>query len=90
MEILRKDWSEFQEFSQVYFTTAYPRVMKAWHIHKIQWDNITCVKGSNKTAFFINVPTELFNYETPDEYSLPPDTDWTPYDRKFNPYLRHG
>jgi dTDP-4-dehydrorhamnose 3,5-epimerase len=31
-------------------------------------------------ALIINVPTELYNYEEPDEYRLPYDTDEIPYD----------
>lgn len=135
MEILRSDWEEFEKFGQVYVTTAYPGVVKAWHMHKKQVDNITCVKGTmklvlyddredsktkgkvnefilgeenpllvnvpqfvwhgftsigNETAFFVNVPTELYNYKEPDEHRLPPDTDKIPYDWKLNPHLKHG
>ena len=28
----------------------------------------------------VNVPTELYNYDSPDEFRLPPDTDQIPYD----------
>lgn len=45
MEILRRDDKEFIDFGQVYMTTAYPEVVKAWHYHKLQTDNFTCVKG---------------------------------------------
>jgi len=31
-------------------------------------------------ALIVNVPTELYNYEHPDEYRLPFDTDEIPYD----------
>jgi dTDP-4-dehydrorhamnose 3,5-epimerase len=31
-------------------------------------------------ALIVNVPTELYNYEEPDEYRLPYDTDEIPYD----------
>ena len=34
MEILRVDDPEFIRFGQVYMTTAYPGVTKAWHYHK--------------------------------------------------------
>ena len=33
-----------------------------------------------KVALIVNVPTELYNYEDPDEYRLPYDTDEIPYD----------
>jgi dTDP-4-dehydrorhamnose 3,5-epimerase len=31
-------------------------------------------------ALIVNVPTELYNYDEPDEYRLPYDTDEIPYD----------
>ena len=31
-------------------------------------------------ALIVNVPTELYNYEQPDEYRLPAHTDQVPYD----------
>lgn len=52
MEILRSDWDCFQKFGQVYVTVAYPRVVKAWHMHKKQTDNIACVKGMVKLVLF--------------------------------------
>jgi dTDP-4-dehydrorhamnose 3,5-epimerase len=52
MEILRCDDKEFTKFGQVYFTTAYPGVVKAWHYHKKQTDNFTCVRGMMKVALY--------------------------------------
>ena len=52
MEILRKDDKIFQKFGQVYMTTAHPGIVKAWHFHKIQTDNFTCVKGRIKLALY--------------------------------------
>ncbi len=134
-EILRSDWEHFQKFGQVYVTAAYPQVVKAWHMHKKQTDNIACIKGMIKLVLYddreksktkgeinefvigeknlllvkvppqvwhgfktiaeeyalvINIPTELYNYEEPDEYRLPPDTEKIPYDWKLAPWLKHG
>lgn len=50
MEILRSDWELFEKFGQVYVTTARPKVVKAWHMHKKQTDNLTCVKGEAKVV----------------------------------------
>jgi len=36
MEILRCDDEIYQQFGQVYMTTAYPGVVKGWHYHKKQ------------------------------------------------------
>lgn len=52
MEILRVDDEIFEKFGQVYLTTAYPDVVKAWHYHKKQTDNFTCIKGMMKVALF--------------------------------------
>jgi len=51
-EILRSDWEHFQKFGQVYITAAYPQVVKAWHMHKKQTDNITCIKGMIKLVLY--------------------------------------
>ncbi|MCW3985587.1 MAG: dTDP-4-dehydrorhamnose 3,5-epimerase family protein [Candidatus Bathyarchaeota archaeon] len=48
MEVLRSDWELFEKFAQAYVTAAYPEVVKAWHMHKKQTDNIACVKGMVK------------------------------------------
>jgi dTDP-4-dehydrorhamnose 3,5-epimerase len=45
---------------------------------------------SQKTALVLNAPTELYDYKTPDEYRLPPDTDKIAYDWKLAPWLKQG
>jgi len=52
MEILRNDDDIFIKFGQVYMTTAYPGVVKAWHYHKIQTDNFTCINGKIRLALY--------------------------------------
>jgi dTDP-4-dehydrorhamnose 3,5-epimerase len=52
MEIMRPDWDVFQKFGQVYVTSAYPGVVKAWHYHRKQWDYFTCVRGMMKVALY--------------------------------------
>jgi len=52
MEIVRRDDPFFSSFGQVYLTTVYPGVVKAWHYHKIQTDAFTCVKGMVKVALY--------------------------------------
>jgi dTDP-4-dehydrorhamnose 3,5-epimerase len=124
MEILRSDDECFQHFGQVYATTTYPHVVKAWHYHKIQTDNVTVVKGmlklvlydprdgsstkgeineffigehnpllvqippqiyhgwmciSEQEAIAINIPTEAYNREQPDEYRVHPHENDIPY-----------
>lgn len=54
MEMLRSDDDLFINFGQVYLTTAYPGVVKGWHYHKKQTDNMTVVKGMMKIVLYDN------------------------------------
>ena len=125
MEMFRSDEDDFEAFGQVYLTTAWPGVVKAWHYHKKQTDNFICVRGMMKVALYdpregsptkgdvneffmgiwnpirlriprgvyhgfkcistgeamiVNVPTEPYNRDEPDEHRLPAHTDEIPYD----------
>ncbi|MCX8021296.1 MAG: dTDP-4-dehydrorhamnose 3,5-epimerase family protein [Syntrophorhabdaceae bacterium] len=124
MEILRSDEGIFERFGQVYMTTTYPQVVKAWHYHKIQDDFIVCIKGMLKLVLYddregsptrgeideffigefnpclikvpsmvyhgwkcisvdeaivINIPTEPYNRENPDEFRIDPHINNIPY-----------
>jgi len=52
MEMLRADDDFFEKFGQVYMTTTYPGVVKAWHKHEKQADNMACVSGMVKVALY--------------------------------------
>lgn len=52
MEILRSDDKIFKKFGQVYMTTTYPGVVKAWHWHRRQNDNFTCVHGKIRLVLY--------------------------------------
>jgi dTDP-4-dehydrorhamnose 3,5-epimerase len=125
MEIMRADDIFFQKFGQVYMTTAYPGVVKGWHYHKKQADNMAVIKGMMKIVLYdsrkdsatfgeineifagvhnpvlvhippfvyhgfkciseeesivINTPTEVYNYNEPDEYRLPAHGSSIQYD----------
>jgi len=125
MEILRADDDLFAKFGQVYMTTTYPGIVKAWHLHKKQTDNVVCVQGmiklavydpredsptykevnefylgihnallvqiprgvyhgwmcvSSEEAIVVNVPTEVYDREDPDEFRLDPHQNDIPYD----------
>ena len=125
MEILRRDDDLFLNFGQVYMTTTYPSVVKAWHKHEKQTDNVACIQGTIKLALYdgreksptfkevdefylgihdplliqipagvyhgwmcvsqdeavvINIPTEPYDYENPDEQRLDPHENDIPYD----------
>jgi len=127
MEILRSDDDLFLQFGQVYVTTTYPGVVKAWHLHKRQIDNVVCIQGmiklalydpressstskqvnqfyigvhnpllvqipkgvyhgwmcvSTQEAIIVNIPTEVYDYDQPDEHRLDPHDNDIPYDWK--------
>jgi len=52
MEMLRCDDAMFEKFGQVYITTCYPGVTKAWHYHQNQSDNMVVVKGMAKVVLY--------------------------------------
>ena len=52
MEIMRCDEPLFEKFGQVYLTTNYPGVVKAWHFHRRQSDYICCLKGMVKVVLY--------------------------------------
>lgn len=125
MEILRCDDELFEKFGQVYLTTAYPGVVKAWHYHERQTDHFAVLRGMAKVvlydardgsstrgevneffagelnpvliripklvyhgykcigdceAFLINIPTEPYRYDQPDEQRISPTDPSIPYD----------
>lgn len=51
-ECFRSDWPVFKKFGQSYITVAFPGVVKAWHCHKIQTDNMVCILGNAKLVLF--------------------------------------
>ncbi|MCB2189461.1 MAG: dTDP-4-dehydrorhamnose 3,5-epimerase family protein [Deltaproteobacteria bacterium] len=52
MEILRVDDPIFAGFGQVYLTTTLPGVVKAWHLHHKQTDQICCVLGMIRLGLY--------------------------------------
>ncbi len=124
MEMFRADDDIFEQFGQIYMTTAYPGVVKGWHYHKKQTDNMVVLKGmmkivlydsrpdsathnevneffvgehnlillqippfvfhgfkcvSETEAIVINCPTEVYNYQNPDEFRVDPHKNNIPY-----------
>lgn len=51
-EVLRADDPWFEKFGQVYFTTTYPGVVKAWHFHRLQTDHFYCIRGTVKLGLY--------------------------------------
>jgi dTDP-4-dehydrorhamnose 3,5-epimerase len=125
MEILRRDDDCFTKFGQAYITTVYPGVVKAWHYHKVQEDNLAVLTGMIQIALYdardgsptqgevnvfhvgihnpmlihvppfvyhgfknvgaeeaivLNLPTEVYDREAPDEYRIDPHDNDIPHD----------
>jgi len=54
MEMMRCDEEFYNGFGQVYMSTTYPGVIKGWHYHKLQEDNMVCMKGDLMVGLFDN------------------------------------
>ncbi|MDO9536408.1 MAG: dTDP-4-dehydrorhamnose 3,5-epimerase family protein [Bacillota bacterium] len=54
MEIMRCDDPFFQKFGQIYITTAFPGVIKAWHYHRNQTDHFSVLVGMAKVVLYDN------------------------------------
>jgi len=86
MEMLRCDDALFKKFGQVYLTTAYPGVVKAWHYHKKQWDHFVCVRGMMKVVLFDSRPESATRGEV-NEFFL---GDHRPILLQIPPLVYHG
>ncbi len=71
----RKDSPTHGEVNEFFMGTLNPIMLK------IPKGVMHGFKGiSEEMALIVNVPTELYNYQQPDEYRLPAHTDEIPYD----------
>ena len=86
MEILRNDDEIYNEFGQVYITTAYPEVIKAWHLHKKQTDNFTCIHGMMKVALY-DAREDSPTYKELNEFFI---GEKNPMLISVPPYVYHG
>lgn len=81
MEIFRSDDTAFKKFGQVYMTTVYKNVIKAWHYHKIQTDNFACIRGKirlglydarEKSPTYKQTQEVIMSFEEPILITIPP------------------
>ncbi len=56
MEILRSDDECFAGFGQAYISAAFPGIVKAWHAHRNQTDNMCCVCGMVRFGLYDDRP----------------------------------
>ena len=52
MHMMRNDSKVFQSFGEIYFSTIYKDVIKAWHLHKEATLNYACVSGEVKLVLY--------------------------------------
>jgi dTDP-4-dehydrorhamnose 3,5-epimerase len=52
MHMLRVTDPHFEAFGEIYFSVAYPGVIKGWHIHTKQVQNYAVVSGRIKLALY--------------------------------------
>tara|TARA_A100001015_G_scaffold76584_1_gene84975 strand:+ start:5042 stop:5491 length:450 start_codon:yes stop_codon:yes gene_type:complete len=52
--MLRCDSPNFERFGEIYFSTAYPSVVKGWHEHTKQTQNYAVLVGMIKLVLFDN------------------------------------
>jgi len=81
-ECFRSDWPMFKKFGQAYITVAFPNVVKAWHYHKIQTDNMVCIVGNAKlvlsddrkeSSTYKKINEIFFGEKNPLLVSIPPN-----------------
>ena len=56
LHMMRKDSKIFISFGEIYFSTAYPKAVKAWHLHKETYLNYACISGTIKLVLFDDRP----------------------------------
>ena len=56
MHMLRADDPHFERFGEIYFSTVYPGVVKAWHLHKEMTLNYAVVSGTIKLVMYDDRP----------------------------------
>jgi len=54
MHMLRCDDADFEQFGEIYFSTAYPGVVKGWHEHRKQIQNYAVIQGMVKLVLYDN------------------------------------
>ena len=52
MHMLRADEPHFEQFGEIYFSVAYPGVVKGWHLHKEMTLNYAVILGMVKLVLY--------------------------------------
>ena len=59
--MLRNDDPDFEKFGEIYFSVAYPGVIKGWHLHKKTTLNYSVIRGMAKLVLFDDRKDSLTN-----------------------------
>ncbi len=54
--MLKASDAVFSQFGEIYFTSLYPQVIKAWHIHTKMDCNYACIVGAVKVVLYDGRP----------------------------------
>lgn len=69
LHMLRADSSQFQGFGEIYFSKAYPGIIKGWHEHTRQVQNYAVIQGMIKLVLFDN-RAESITYQLLQEFYI--------------------
>jgi dTDP-4-dehydrorhamnose 3,5-epimerase len=67
-EVLRNDDAVFTKFGQAYVSSIYPGVVKGFHKHFVQYDNVCCISGQIKLVLIKCGTTNLVDYEVEEHH----------------------
>lgn len=56
MHMLKETDPHFERFGEIYFSIAYPGVIKGWHEHTLQTQNYAVISGMIKLVLYDNRP----------------------------------
>jgi len=52
MRMLRVDDPHFRQFGEIYFSSAYPGIIKGWHLHTEKTVNLSVIHGLMKLVLY--------------------------------------
>lgn len=71
MHMLREDSNIFTRFGEIYFSSTYPGVVKAWHLHKRMTLNYAVVCGEIKLVLYDDRESSLTRGEVQEIFISP-------------------
>ena len=56
MHMMKSTDPHFEKFGEIYFSTAYPGIIKGWHVHSLMTINYAVVKGTIQLVLYDQRP----------------------------------